>query len=140
MENGKIIFFFLIFFSEGVSIQPFQTPPMSRPRFHSHTESSSGTCLNNTFNLLPVKDTNGRKSSSKMVIDEDDIIPVKQEPSAITATPKSTTATAADSATTTNDKDVIIMATTDNLAPADERFKSIIFLNLNNFRFKFILS
>lgn len=81
--------------STGVSIQPFQTPPMSRPRFHSHTESLvrsgaqqqqqqqlGGLGLQN-FNLLPVKDTNGRNGSSgnkKIAIDEDDIIPVKEAP------------------------------------------------------------
>ena len=79
--------------STGVSIQPFQTPPMARPRFHSHTESlvrsgaqqqqHSGLGLQN-FNLLPVKDTNGRNGSTsgnnKIAIEEDDIIPVKEAP------------------------------------------------------------
>ena len=57
--------------------------PMARPRFHSHTESlvrsgaqqqqHSGLGLQN-FNLLPVKDTNGRNGSTsgnnKIAIEE----------------------------------------------------------------------
>ena len=88
----------------GVSIQPFQTPPMARPRFHSHTDSlmrsnntqSSALGLQN-FNLQPVKDTNGRNGNTTtttttkkiitattttttagVAIEEDDIIPVKE--------------------------------------------------------------
>jgi hypothetical protein len=96
----------------GVSIQPFQTPPMARPRFHSHTESlmrsgaqhtttsssSSMTGGLQNFNSLPVKDTNGRNGNStsggnnnRISIEEDDIIPVKEVatlsvPSAVVAT------------------------------------------------------
>lgn len=81
----------------GVSIQPFQTPPMARPRFHSHTESLMRSGVQHTtstataglvggmqnFNSLPVKDTNGRNGNSsgvnnKIAIEEDDIIPVKE--------------------------------------------------------------
>jgi hypothetical protein len=101
----------------GVSIQPFQTPPMARPRFHSHTESlmrsgaqhtttsssSSMTGGLQNFNSLPVKDTNGRNGNStsggnnnnRISIEEDDIIPVKEVatlstvPSAVVATSSS---------------------------------------------------
>lgn len=68
---------------------------MARPRFHSHTESlvrgsgqNASLGLQN-FNLLPVKDTNGRNGTNsnnnsgnnKMAIEEDDdIIPVKEAP------------------------------------------------------------
>ena len=87
----------------GVTIQPFQTPPMARPRFHScHTEpasvpaSSSSTLGFQNFNLLPVKDTNGKKMSTAAsndnnnktvtaALEETDVIPVKESPSPSTA-------------------------------------------------------
>ena len=50
----------------GVTIQPFQTPPMARPRFHScHTEPSAGVVGAassppfQNFHPPPVKDTGG---------------------------------------------------------------------------------
>lgn len=69
---------------------------MARPRFHSQTESltrssgqnNSGLALQN-FNLLPVKDTNGRNGGSgnnKTAIEEDDIIPVKEAPLSVSST------------------------------------------------------
>lgn len=89
----------------GVAIQPFQTPPMARPRFHSHTESlRSPHGALQSFNLLPVKDTNGR--SGKLAIDEDDIIPVKETTAPLS--PASSTTSTVSSASTVKEKDVVI--------------------------------
>ena len=73
---------------EGVAIQPFQTPPMSRPRFHScHAEPAANKLAFENFNLLPVKDTNGRKTTTSSAaaekfelaadLEDGDVIPVK---------------------------------------------------------------
>ena len=78
-------------------MEPFATPPMSRPRFHSHTESlvrstAASPASPSSFHLLPpVKDTNGRPPTATnnnnngpatLAIDEDDTIPVKEAPAA----------------------------------------------------------
>ncbi|XP_057372527.1 protein outspread-like [Daphnia carinata] len=110
--------------SKGVSIQPFQTPPMSRPRFHSHTESLvrsgaqqqqqqqlGGLGLQN-FNLLPVKDTNGRNGSSgnkKIAIDEDDIIPVKEAPLSVSPAVVAASPCPPPAAKTAAEKDIVII-------------------------------
>ncbi|KAI9561005.1 hypothetical protein GHT06_011961 [Daphnia sinensis] len=112
--------------SKGVSIQPFQTPPMARPRFHSHTESLMRSGVQHTtstttaggmqnFNSLPVKDTNGRNGNSsgvnnKIAIEEDDIIPVKEvAPLSVSSTVVAASPCPPLPAKTAAEKDIVII-------------------------------
>lgn len=95
---------------------------MARSRFHSHTESlvrgsaqQQQQQLQN-FNLLPVKDTNGRNVSSnnKIAIEEDDIIPVKEAP--LSAPPTASVATSSSAKVIPAEKD---------FSDFDDKIKSI---------------